>query len=195
MEAFKCVGDRCSRPACCRHNGDKALCYIHAACERQSDLQFFDMNSAKRQAIDLKRIASQVWEDLVEELNDAESKQSKKTLTKTLAVKAPVSSSSVIPSSSSRHPAVPKSNIWESAKQLPETKATNGNKKIDSDPLSQASDASCPKCHVKGYATYRVVSAAIDAAKADTWGSSGRPDRVLQFTCGACNGTWFLEEG
>ena len=194
---FRCAGDRCVRPACCRFNGEKTLCYIHAACEKQGELTFLDLNTAKRQATELKHLSAQVWEELVEELNTADAKMARKqpitSRNPSIAAnyKAQPALQPLAAEARSKKPSAPRENIWELAKNLPEHSAFSQT----TDLLSHPTDMACVKCQSKGTVRYQVVSAAIDASKADTWGTGGRPDRVLQYSCSSCKGSWFVEEG
>lgn len=192
---FRCAGDRCVRPACCRLDGDKTFCYIHAACEKQGDLTFLDLNTAKRQATELKHLSAQVWEELVEELNTADAKMAKRTLASAVPpasrLPPPVLQPLAAAEARAKKPSVPRENIWEVAKNLPEQSSLSHT----ADLLTHPTDIACIKCQSRGTVRYKVVSAAIDASKADTWGTGGRPDRVLQYSCSSCKGSWFVEEG
>jgi hypothetical protein len=198
METFRCSGDRCTKPACCKYNGEKVLCYLHAACEKNGELAFFDFNSAKRQASELKEIATVVWEELVEELEVSTVKMTKTSaLGKQTVVTLAAASFSAInsrPTSDvkSMGAGFKRSSVWDVEKQ---SGTTLSDGKSAEDLLSMPADLICPRCHKHGVVRYRCISSSIEAAKADTWGSSNRPDRVLQYSCGSCNKTWLVEEG
>jgi hypothetical protein len=218
--SFRCCAGDCIRPACSRLisstitsndgglNGmideNKLYCYYHVACSTDSKNQdqkidFFDIKTAKKQATEFRNVATQVWEDLVEELEEADGKRRKREKLQqehTQKVKASTEGIDTVPSS---RPGV-KSGDSKSKREMiwdltPNKGGSTMTSSRTSDILSSKSDIPCQFCHSRNTVTYRCISAAIDAAKADTWGSSNRPDRVLKYTCSNCKKSWLVEEG
>lgn len=60
---------------------------------------------------------------------------------------------------------------------------------------NMAWDGPCKFCGEIGYVTYVVLSSSLEASKVDTWGTSGRPDRVLKFMCDKCHQHWNEDQG
>lgn len=187
----KCEADRCAKPACCQFNGGKRLCYFHVAMEKDGEITFFDMASAKRQATELKHVAAHVWEDLVDELEDVAKR-----------VKPKQAASQKTPEARSVTPAAPvaitvnkRVNLWDDLHKSEASRSKGKEPNADEDILTSKSDIPCPNCHSEGTVRYRVLSSAIEASKADTWGSSSRPDRILRYNCLKCKHEWTVEEG
>jgi hypothetical protein len=194
-QAFRCGDEHCVRPACCtigeEESQEKHYCYFHVACEKKAKIKFYDLKTAQRQAKEFRQVATQVWEDLAQELEDVGLKKRKKESTDMpQQVAKPARPAEPVAAATSKKPK--REQVWDIIVD-PGTRSTD-NQTI-SLTTQQKYDGACPNCKAIGTVTFQCISSAISAGKSDTWGSSSRPDRVFRYTCSTCLYSWLVEEG
>ena len=198
--AIPCSGSHCLRPACSVSSDNKPVCFFHAACSdsevverKKMQLNFTDIAIAQKQAKEFKLMASQVWDEIVEELEEAgEQKRKLEKSTSSSSLQKVNTAPSISPSPQSSSSKRPKR---ENILHISDEEDGNKYNSVKSIFSRNIRGVPCKFCGKEDNVTYETISSSIDASKADTWGSSNRPDRILRFTCHVCNQDWIVEEG
>ena len=188
----------------------KPVCLLHGT--RFSTMQRGAKAQATAEAQEpaFRALSARQWDDIVDEVTREVVKRAREAAMAMAGASAAPAPPTTLPSSSSQPPSQPQAkrpapnaptasrptrpqHLWQTSTASAAT-ATAPAEARPSDKLA-TQDFACPECGERDAEYVRVRTSDGLGSKADTWGSSDRPDVVMRLTCRVCGHVWTREEG